>query len=135
MLTNLHSSLFPHPCNVTSKPFLSRAEVYFPTLWPGVACSLASFGQKKTVEAIVCQLKDFCSRGLEHFCGLSKGPRFCHVNKLKLLCWHMRIHIDQSWGTRHVRESSQEKENCSAANHRWMRQPAWNRRTTQLIPA
>lgn len=75
------------------------------------------------------------SLSLEHLhtSALSRGPRRCHMNKLRLSCWQVRDHIDHSYPQTCERTQPREGK-LIVADHRWMKQPAWNKRTTQLSP-
>ena len=67
-------------------------------------------------------------------CPLPRGHRFCPMKKLELpSCWLMRDHPDQRWGPTHMKEPRQKKTSSSSADHRWMRQPVWNRKLPRWV--
>lgn len=113
--THVHCGKFPNYPKIFTPP-----RFHIPCMWlcsfpPSESvldCGLACIGQKNTAEVMVHKFIAFCSRGLEHFCFLSKNLRLCCVNKPKLLCW--RWEITQTTGSKRERtQSRSDKLFCS----------------------
>ena len=79
-------------CNLTLQSLHQELEPIFPPSEPELALQLSLLWPKEYSRSNSVLIQDLLFKRLVHFCCLCRDPRLCHVNKLKLLCWHVRPH-------------------------------------------